>query len=235
MKKRAVFLILIFICAIPFISAAPVDELHIIYIGNSGITYQQMHRTVEKISFRNGFGGPRMVAHPLCRGGSSFGWHLGNIDAIKRLVGEKNCTAAVVSGSMTFIEDDARRLFTELQNIGLDVYFFQQAESRSQSREVQLSSDRKYRKLAGELGFKIVPLGTAVWDILTDVDPGYDFFAHDGSHASKKSAYLGACMIVSMLSGKPPAPPEPDYDFTFSGMSSAEEIYLRQTAIEYTF
>ena len=136
---------------------------------------------------------------------------------------------------MTFVERDAVELVTGLQKMGLKVFLFQQAESRSRNRAVQKISDDSYRRTADRTGMEIIPLGTAVWDILTDMDPNYDFFAHDGSHASKKSAYMGACMIVNMLTGVPSAPPPADYDFTYSGMTSDEEIFLRQTAAKYTF
>jgi len=232
MKK--ICFILLCLCSVS-LSAQARDEVHVLYIGNSGITFQQMHRTVEEISSREAFTGAVLTAHPLCRGGSTFGYHLTNMRAIKALVEREGCSVAVITGTMTFIKEDAVSLILKLREMGLEVYHFQQAESRSQDRSVQLKSDLEYYQLAEETGITVIPLGIAVWDILTDIDPSYDFFADDGSHASKQSAYMGACMIVNLLTGVPAVSPPEDYDFTYKGMSRDDEIFLRETAQSYTF
>lgn len=231
MKKALVILLLLLPMSLLAESA---EELHLIYIGNSGITYQQMHRTVEDISSRVGFSGPRLVGHPLCRGGSNFGYHVTNLKNIRKLVESEGCTIAVITGTMTFIKKDAVELISSLQEMGLDVYLLLQAESRTQNRNVQNRCGTEHRQLADETGAVLIPLGTAVWDILTDVDPAYDFFAHDKSHASKKAAYMGACMIVNLITGLPVLPPPEDYVFTYSGMSAEDEVFLRESALKYT-
>jgi hypothetical protein len=231
MKK--VFIILLCLCSVS-LSAQVRDEIHVLYIGNSGITFQQMHRTVEEISSREAFAGAVLTAHPLCRGGATFGYHLTNLENIGKLVEREECTLAVITGSMLPVEHDALSLISALQEMGLEVYLFMQAASRTASREVQRRCDAASQEIADEAGITMIPLGSAVWDILSDIDPEYDFFADDGSHASKKSAYMGACMIVNLLTGVPAVSPPEDYDFTYKGMSSDDEVFLRETADKYT-
>lgn len=208
-------------------------SIDVIYLGNSGITYQQMHRTVEQITRREGFAGPLLTAHPLCRGGSTFGYHLGNLPAVRKKVEAEGCTAAVICGTMTFLTENVENLVSALKDMGLEVYLLVQPVVQDGSRERQRYFDEKHRALARETGITLIPQGTAVWDILSEVDPGYHFFAHDRGHASKKSAYLGACMIVNLITGERVVPPPEDYDFTYSGMTAQEERFLREAAEKY--
>ena len=58
----------VFICLSSAVSAEDAGGLDVIFIGNSGITYQQMHRTVERISSRPGFYRSRNHGPPALQG-----------------------------------------------------------------------------------------------------------------------------------------------------------------------
>ncbi|MBY0503523.1 MAG: hypothetical protein K2X03_06430 [Bryobacteraceae bacterium] len=74
--------------------------------------------------------------------------------------------------------------------------------ARKKRPEIQSHLDYGYQAAAREVNATIAPVGRA-WAAVRELQPSLELFDPDGSHPSANGSYLGACVIMRTILGRP--------------------------------
>jgi hypothetical protein len=100
-------------------------------------------------------------------------------------------------------ETYVRRFTAAAGQAGAQVVLFQ-TWARLDAPETEAPRAAGYRRVAEATGAKVAPVGAA-WQLALRELPGLRLHALDSLHASPVGSYLAACVLLGVISGRPPA------------------------------
>lgn len=100
------------------------------------------------------------------------------------------------------METYVRRFAAAARQAGAEVVLFQ-TWARVNEPETEKPRAAIYRRIAGVVGAKVAPVGTA-WSLARADHPGIRLHAGDGLHASRAGSYLAASVLLGVLARRSP-------------------------------
>ncbi|MEM6996085.1 MAG: hypothetical protein AAF721_36600 [Myxococcota bacterium] len=219
------------------------EQLAVLFIGNS---YLNIHNLPQRVASLGNAAGIAIEVDKVTMGGESFEYHVGraktgrllesrpwdvvvlqshsldplrNEDGFFRAGAELGTRARAVGASPLLFETWARRAGHNLYN------YFEPA--RGGPAAMQSAVTERYAKLGDTEDMPVAPVGTA-WLRAIAEHPELDLFAKDGGHPSAQGAYLGACVIFSVLTRRS-AVPDPE---AAEGVDPPTAAILREIATD---
>lgn len=226
----------------PTVEACPeLADLEVLFIGNS---YLNLHDLPLRLSQMGEDAGIRIGVDKVTMGGENFEYHLRRPKTTKLLRAREWDMVVLQSHSLDPLrnpegflsagaelgvrvrEQGAEPLLFETwpRRAGHNVYnYFKPAGGNPEA--MQLAVSDRYAQLADAENMRVVPVGQA-WSKVMQQHPEIDLFAKDGGHPSIAGAYLGACVVFSVLTQHSPVAG----DDASRGVSEADAETLRAVA-----
>ncbi|MBL4686451.1 MAG: hypothetical protein JKY37_17785 [Nannocystaceae bacterium] len=216
-------------------------DLEVLFIGNS---YLNLHDLPLRLSQMGEDAGIKIGVDKVTMGGENFEYHLRRPKTAKLLQAREWDMVVLQSHSLDPLRNPegflsagaelgvrvrkqgAEPLLFETwpRRAGHNVYnYFKPAGGNPEA--MQLAVSGRYAELAEAEDMRVVPVGTA-WTNVMQQYPEIDLFAKDGGHPSIAGAYLGACVVFSVLTQHSPVAGKD----ASRGVSEADAETLRAVA-----
>ena len=208
------------LAAAPLSGQEAQDTLHVFFVGNSYIYFNNLPGLVEGIA--QGLDGPYIKTASHTHGGHRLSEHLsdghlsdafgseGSTDAPWDFVvlQEQSALATVTDtvtgdlGSPTEFQRAVRDLAAEARGVGATpALYMTWAKKKWPHQLADISAT--YRGAGAELDAPVAPVGEA-WAAATSRRPDLDLFVTDGSHPNPAGSYLAACVMYATLAERSP-------------------------------
>jgi len=221
----------------------PLTELDVLFIGNS---YLNHHHLPQRLAQMGDDAGIRIGVDKVTMGGESFEYHVTHrktgkllrardwdvvvlqshsLDPLRNAEGFALAGAALgakaraIGAEPVLFETWARRAGHNLYN-----YF---EPTGGSPRAMQAKVSAAYAALGKGESMRVAPVGRA-WLRAIQEHPEIDLFVKDGGHPGPAGAYLGACVVFSLLTDRAVVGGAEASE----GLGEAEAVKLRQVAAD---
>lgn len=206
---RAVALVLALLpsAALAQEDGASIDELRVLFIGNSYTFVNDLPRTLQAMA---------LASTPAV--GLEIGWAVFGGGTLQRHWGDTAVVELVRRGRWDYVVLQEQSLLPIEAPDSMLLYGSRLAQeivaagatpvlyltwARKNRPSAQDTLDRAYLSLARATGGLVVPVGPA-WQEFRRLDPGSDLYMEDGSHPSPLGSFLAASAFYRVLFGAPP-------------------------------
>lgn len=198
---------------------APVEDLGVLFVGNS---YMNLHALPERVANLGAAGGIAIDVAKVTMGGQSFEYHVARPKTAQTLAARPWDAVILQSHSLDPLRNRegfmraGAQLGDSVREVGAEPLLFETWPRRAghnlynyfepaggTPKAMQAAVTARYASLAEAEHMRVVPVGRAWMQVLAG-HPEIDLFANDGAHPSAAGAYLGACVVFSVLTRRPP-------------------------------
>jgi hypothetical protein len=191
-------------------------ELHVLFIGNSFIYFNNMPHIVEAISYS--IDGPQIKTEMVAVGGAHLEdlWKQGSaLAAIRKqhwdfvVMNEQSALGGGIVNGEKRIGDPAiffkyAEMFdTEIRKSGGKSAILMTWKDRDDPDRIQNALDNAFLEFRKTHGVILVPVSSA-WTITRKTAPEINLYFDDNHHPSKEGSYLEACVVYATLSPRSP-------------------------------
>lgn len=209
-------LLLLLILSVSCSPSKEVDEIRILFIGNSYTYYNSTPEVIKELIHEK-FPDQAVEIQLISGGGMTLADHwqnqgtvetirTGNWDYVVLQEQSKLGMGVMIDNEMYFGQTErffeyARKFDTEITNANAKTVFLMTWSARDQPNE-QAILTHAYTTIAKELGAIVAPVGL-VWDELR-TNPKIDLYSDDGGHPSPLGSYLSAVTLYATLMADDP-------------------------------